>query len=46
MTAAAIIPPPQPRPADALSLVVTEPVTLRRVLRSEWIKFRSLRSSW
>ena len=26
--------------------VSTEPVTLPRVVRSEWIKFRSLRSSW
>ena len=28
------------------SSVVVHPVTLRRTVVSEWIKFRSLRSSW
>jgi ABC-2 type transport system permease protein len=27
-------------------VVRTEPVTVRRAIRSEWIKFRTLRSSW
>lgn len=33
-------------PATGTSAVVTQPVTLRRVVTSEWLKFRSLRSSW
>ena len=34
------------RPVDAGRHVPVEPVTQGRVIRSEWIKFRSLRSSW
>jgi ABC-2 type transport system permease protein len=46
MTAPVTAPSPQPRPARSQPAVDTEPVTLRRVLKSEWIKFRTLRSSW
>lgn len=34
------------RPADSRGGVHTLPVTLPRVINSEWIKFRTLRSSW
>ena len=34
-----------PTAQPTLSLVATEPVTLRRVVRSEWIKFGTLRST-
>ncbi|MCW2495227.1 hypothetical protein [Jatrophihabitans sp.] len=33
-------------PSAVRSRVESQPVTLPRALRSEWIKFRSLRSSW
>ena len=34
------------RADGARGLVESQPVTFRRVVKSEWIKFRSLRSSW
>jgi ABC-2 type transport system permease protein len=46
MTAPITTPLTGPRNVGPVVSVATEPVTLRRVLRSEWIKFRSLRSSW
>jgi ABC-2 type transport system permease protein len=33
-------------PSTARAVVHSEPVTLARATRAEWIKFRSLRSSW
>jgi ABC-2 type transport system permease protein len=36
----------RPQPARPTTTVTVEAVTLPRVVRSEWIKFRSLRSSW
>lgn len=36
----------RPHQARQDAELVVEPVTLPRVVRSEWIKFRSLRSSW
>jgi ABC-2 type transport system permease protein len=37
---------PVPDQHSGRSEVTSEPVTLGRVIRSEWIKFRTLRSSW
>jgi ABC-2 type transport system permease protein len=42
MTASSTLAPAQP----VGSAVTTEPVTLGRTVNSEWIKFRTLRSSW
>ena len=35
-----------PRPSTTRAVVQSQPVTLPRAIKSEWIKFRSLRSSW
>lgn len=42
MTTTSVVRPPQPRG----NAEVAGPVTFPRVLRAEWIKFRTLRSSW
>jgi ABC-2 type transport system permease protein len=42
MSAATVAAPPAPK----RSLVGVEPVTQARVIRSEWIKFSTLRSTW
>jgi ABC-2 type transport system permease protein len=46
MTSPAILEPISPSAGAATSAVDAQPVTLRRVIRSEWIKFWTLRSTW
>ncbi len=36
----------RPRPLGQNNSTIVEPVTLPRAVKSEWVKFRSLRSSW
>jgi ABC-2 type transport system permease protein len=44
MTTPAVLEPLSPHPAAPA--INAQPVTLRRVIRSEWIKFWTLRSTW
>lgn len=44
MTSSAVLEPLSPRTAEPA--IDAQPVTLMRVIRSEWIKFWSLRSTW
>jgi ABC-type transport system involved in multi-copper enzyme maturation permease subunit len=46
MSSSAVVTPPSAARRDARPDAAAQPVTLRRVIRSEWIKFWTLRSTW
>jgi ABC-2 type transport system permease protein len=46
VSSSAIAAPPSAAPRGAVPDVEAQPVTLRRVIRSEWIKFWTIRSTW
>ena len=46
MSSSAVVTPPSAARRAAAPDAVAQPVTLRRVIRSEWIKFWTLRSTW
>lgn len=46
MSSSAVVTPPSAAPRAAGPDAAAQPVTLRRVIRSEWIKFWTLRSTW
>ena len=46
MSSSAVVTPPSAARRAAAPDAAAQPVTLRRVIRSEWIKFWTLRSTW